>query len=106
MSLDNIEMVDSVGTSIADGTVILSIIDGWDWNDHEKHLNALQNKLNAYFNFIESGQIYESYPEAEGQALRIDIICKFPIPDEGIVFLEKATVVAKELNVDLSKTIL
>ena len=102
MSLDNVEVVDAVGIEISDGTVVLSIIDAWDWNDQPRHLHALQNKINAYFGFVESGEIYESYPEASGQTLRIDIVCKFPIPDAGLIFLEKASVVAAELNLTVT----
>lgn len=98
MSLDNVEVVDAVGTEAEGGTIVLSIIDGWDWNDERGHLQALQSKLNAYFEFVETGQIYEAYPEASGQPLRIDIVSKFPIPEVGLSFLEKASAVASELN--------
>lgn len=102
MSLDNVEVVDAVGTETGDGTVVLSIIDGWDWGDEQRHLRALQNKLNAYFGFVESGQIYETYPEADGQPLRIDIVSKFPFPNAGLAFLEKASAVAGELNMTVT----
>jgi len=102
MSLDNAEIVDAVGTATEDGTVVLSIIDGWDWNNEQRHLLALQEKLNAYFGFVESGQIYEAYPEASGQALRIDVVSKFPIPEAGLAFLKKASAVAAQLNMTVA----
>lgn len=102
MSLDNAEVVDAVGTETEDGTVVLSIIDGWDWADERGHLRALQDKLNAYFGFVETGQIYEAYPEASGQPLRIDIVSKFPIPEAGLSFLQKASAVAAELNMTVT----
>jgi hypothetical protein len=102
MSLDNVEVVDAVGTETEGGTVVLSIIDAWDWNDERSHLRALQDKLNAYFGFVESGQIYEAYPDADGPPLRIDIVSKFPIPEAGLAFLEKASAVAAELNMTVA----
>ena len=102
MSLDNVEVVDAVGTETRDGTVVLSIIDAWDWSDEQRHLRALQDKLNAYFDFVESGQIYEAYPEAAGQPLRIDVVSKFPIPDVGLAFLARASTVAAELNMTVT----
>ncbi len=98
MSLDNTDVVDAVGTETKDDTIVLSIIDGWDWTDEQRHLQALQHKLNAYFIFVESGEIFLSYPEAIGHVVRVDIIGKFPIPDIGLAFLKKATIVAAELN--------
>lgn len=105
MSLDNLEVVDAVGTEAEDGAVVLSIIDGWDWVDEQHHLHALQEKINAYFGFVESGQIYEAYPEAKGRPLRIDIISKFSVPQVGLAFLEKASAVAAQLNMTVAHRI-
>ena len=102
MSLDDVKVVDAVGIEKATGVVMLSIIDYWDWQNERQHLLALQDKLNAYFNFVESGQLYTEYPDAKGRSLCIDIIGKFPIPDTGLVFLEKASLVALELNIKVT----
>src|ERR1700681_2135590 len=69
MSLDNLEVVDAVGTEKDGGTIVLTIFDAWDWDDRREHLLALQAKLNSYFAFVESGQIYEAYPSAAGRTL-------------------------------------
>ena len=84
MSLDNLEAVDAVGTEKDSGTVVLTIFDAWDWDDQTRHLMALQAKLNAYFGFVESGQIYEAYPAAAGKALRLDVISRYPLADEAL----------------------
>jgi hypothetical protein len=57
MSLDNLEVVDVVGTERDSGTIVLTILDAWDWDDQRGHLLALRAKLNAYFGFVESGKI-------------------------------------------------
>ena len=101
MSLNNIQVIDAVGTDNSDGTVVLSIIDSWDWRDEQLHIRALQEKLNAYFGFVESGQIYEFYPDANGKDLRVDIVSKFPIPKVGLIFLEKASTTAAQLKMRL-----
>lgn len=105
MSLDNLKVVDAVGTEAEGGTIVLSIIDGWDWVDEQRHLRALQEKLNAYFSFVESGQIYEAYPEADGRPLRIDVVSKFSMPKAALVFLEKASSVAGQLNMTVAHRI-
>jgi hypothetical protein len=101
MSLENISVVDAVGTEPATDCVVLSILDSWDWSDERSHLLALQNKLNSYFNFIESGQIYEIYPAAEGRPLRIDLICRYPLPSIATGFLNIATTIAEQLAVSV-----
>jgi hypothetical protein len=102
MSLDNLEVVDTVGTERDGGEVVLTIFDAWNWSDEREHLLALQAKLNAYFGFVESGQIYEDYPTAAGKALRIDIVTRYPVPDTASSFLEKAADVASQLNITIT----
>jgi hypothetical protein len=99
MSLDNLEVVDVVGTERDGGTIVLTILDAWDWDDQSRHLLALQAKLNPYFGFVESGQIYEAYPSAVGKVLRIDVISRYPMPDIALTFLEKAAAVASQLKI-------
>ena len=77
MSLDNTEVVDAIGTDKSTNTVVLTIIDSWDWKSELGHLEALQEKLNAYFCFVESRQIYESYPDASDRKLRIDVVGRY-----------------------------
>ncbi|WP_131857353.1 DUF6572 domain-containing protein [Bosea sp. BK604] len=105
MGLDNLKVVDVVGTETDDGTVVLSIIDCWDWVDEPRHLRALQEKLNAYFGFVESRQLYEAYPDAAGRPLRIDVISKFSMPQAALAFLEEASAVAARLNMTVAHRI-
>ena len=101
MSLNNLQLIDAVGTETKSGETVLSLIDEWDWQDEPKHLLALQQKLNAYFKFVESRQIFESYPSALNSMVRIDIISKFPLPQNAFVFLRKASNVAAQLNLEI-----
>lgn len=105
MSLDNLEVVDAVGTEIESSVVVLTIVDSWDWQDQRTHLTALQAKLNTYFGFVESGQIYASYPDAREKALRIDIVSKFAPPEMALKFLEKASAVAARLNLTIAQRV-
>ncbi len=106
MSLDRIDVVDAVGTDRKSGTIVLNLLDSWDWHDESGHLTALQDKINAYLAFVKSGQIYEDYPTAAGKALRIDVITRYPVPDVALAFLEKAAAVASQLNIAITHRIL
>ena len=101
MGLENVSVVDAVGTETALDCVVLSIIDSWDWSDEHGQLLALQSKLNAYFGFVESGQMHEAYPAAEGKCLRIDLISRYPLPTTAVDFLNNAKVVAEALAISL-----
>lgn len=76
MSIIDLEKIDIIGTD-PDGFVRLTISDHLDWEDEEYHLRTLQDKINKYLEFIESGQIYEEYIDAKGKELRIDVISKY-----------------------------
>ena len=56
MGLENPDIIDAVGTETGSGDVILTIFDGNEWDDELVHLRALQDKINSYFSFIESGR--------------------------------------------------
>jgi hypothetical protein len=99
MSLANSTIVDAVGIENETGSVVLTIADSWDWFEEHDHLLALQSKLDAYFEFVESGQVWDVYPAARGRQLVIDVVSKFSPPKAALEFMEKVTLVASRLNV-------
>jgi hypothetical protein len=101
MALDKFDTIDAVGIEKGSDFVALSILDSWDWQDERGHLLALQSKLNAYFQFIETGQIWKSYPQAIGRQIVIDVIGKFPLPQIAIDFLHRAADACAALNVKI-----
>ena len=46
--------------------------------------------INKYLEFIESGQIYEDYPDAKEKELRIDVISKYDFTELGNNFIRIA----------------
>ena len=101
MALDKPYVVDAVGIDRNTGSVVLTIADDRGWEDPKEHILALQEKFNAYFNFIESGELLEAYPNAVGRPIVIDVIARFPIPKIGIDFLELAAASAADLGVTI-----
>jgi hypothetical protein len=104
MTLVQTNVIDAIGTE-HDGTVVLSIIDGWDWSDPDDHLVALQDKLNTYFGFVETGELLIEYPSAENHPIRIALVSRLPIPNEAVALLEQADLVAAQLDVRVSRRI-
>lgn len=88
MSVDQIDVIDVVSKS-KDGEIVLTISDHLNWNNTREHLFMLQEKVNAYLRFIESGELYCKYPEAKGRQVRIDIKFHYRPTLEASAFLDK-----------------
>ena len=87
MSIEDLESVDFIGIDNNE-KVVLTISDHLEWN--QEHLLLLQEKLNLYLSFIESGEILESYPQAQGKAIKINVVCKHQPTEEALAFMGKA----------------
>ena len=90
MSVNNTNEIDAIGLDKNTNDVYLTVKDDIDWTDEVYHINKLQEKLNTYLRFIESGEVYDVYPEAKGKNFVIEILSKFNFPESGKDFLSKA----------------
>lgn len=106
MSLDKLDTVDAIGTETDSGIVILTIADAWDWTDVDNHLLALQAKVNKYIEFIETGQIYETYPLAIGRRLAVDLITRYPLPGETSCLMHAISRTLAQLNVEFRQRVI
>jgi hypothetical protein len=48
----------------------------------------LQEKVNAYLRFMESGEIYEAYPKSRNKALVIRLIGKYDMCESAMIFFK------------------
>jgi len=78
VSVENPSAVDYIGVEKDSGKVVLTISDHLDWEDEESHLLTLQEKINRYLAFVESGELLMSYPDATGRAVVVDVVAKYP----------------------------
>jgi hypothetical protein len=88
MGLDKTHVIDAIGTDILTGTVRLTIIDDMEWS--REHLRLLQDKLNAYIAFVESGEFVSTYPGAADRGVAIDLVLRHRPDAEARQFLEAA----------------
>lgn len=102
MGLDNERVIDYVSFEQKTDTVVLTLCDAWDWEDEMAHLLALQNKLNTYFEFIESGQLLETEPLAALREVRIDIYTMHPLTPLGHELVKAAGEAAIPLGVHVT----
>lgn len=61
MSIIDQETVDAMAITMDGQGIKLLITDHIAWNDEYGHLLLLQNKINAYITFLESGQYRDIY---------------------------------------------
>lgn len=87
MSLMNSEVVDFISIDL-NGNAVLTVSDDLIWDDKNEHLMALQNKINAYLSFIESGNLYQDYPNAKNRDIVIEIVAKYEPNDKARIFLD------------------
>ncbi|HGG9734529.1 TPA: DUF6572 domain-containing protein, partial [Neisseria meningitidis] len=67
MSILEENVIDSA--SIENGILILTISDHLKWDN--EHLFLLQEKINSYIQYIESGQIFEDFGESSYETIEI-----------------------------------
>jgi hypothetical protein len=87
MSLEQTDVIDYISVGKKTGVVNLTLVDPMDWTDENRHLTLLQDKLNAYLRFIESGEIEQSYPAAVGRKRSINVVAQFEPSKEGFRLL-------------------
>ena len=93
MSIEDQSTIDAIGIN-QEGQVILTISNHLEWNS--EHLFLLQEKINKYLSFIESGEILESYPESKGRVLKINVVCKYEPSSEASNFLSQCKAVINQ----------
>jgi hypothetical protein len=96
VTLAHPEVIDWLGIEKDTGYVVLTIVDDLDWTDEHSHLLALQDKLNRYLAFIESGEVFDRLledvkrPVVRDTPIKVSILAKFPPPARAREFIEHA----------------
>jgi hypothetical protein len=85
MSIEQANVIDFMSTDRVSGYITLTATDHLEWGSRE-HLLLVQEKLNSYLAFVESGEIFASYPTAKGKPIKFDIVCQFEPDEEAIRF--------------------
>jgi hypothetical protein len=73
-------VIDVIAQDAKTGEVVLVMNEPERWDDTDKRLLALQERLNAYVSFLLDGEMAEAHPELAGKPTRIELRCAH-IPD-------------------------
>jgi hypothetical protein len=91
MSVDQTDKIDFLWKDDQRGCVMLTITDHFEWEeDDEVHLEMLQEKLNAYMHFVESGELLKARPAYKGLPVVIHVRAKYQLSDEAAKFYKLA----------------
>ena len=74
----------------------LVIVDHLPWDEDARvHMYLLQEKINKYLAYVESGEFLRSYPDDAGIPVSIRIIGKYPVSSGGLEFLAKVRAITE-----------
>lgn len=99
MSIIQIDIIDIISNT-PNGKVMLTISDHLPWDKKNEHLLLLQEKLNKYLQFIESGEIFESYPAAKNQKIIISLSMQYEPNQDTLIFLNRCKEVISNAGID------
>lgn len=102
MAIDETDVVDAIGVDGVSGKLVMSIADHLDWKEERLHLEALRDKFNAYLRAIQDGDLVNSYPDAEGRSIVIELVSRVALPEVGLKFLDHVRETASALGVEVS----
>ncbi len=100
MSVRQTQSIDAISVEEDSGACVLTITDHLEWGD-DQHLFLLQEKLNSYLAFIESGEITEHVEDAQAREIRVDVVMVHEPDDKALDFLRAAAETIKSAGFTL-----
>jgi hypothetical protein len=84
-------------------SLILTICDHLSWGEEtdDVHLLMLQNKINSYLSYIESGELNERFVAKDYDNIVIEIIAKYPFSSDCIKFFNMSKQIIVEAGFGL-----
>ncbi|MEY2304844.1 hypothetical protein COK52_25095 [Bacillus thuringiensis] len=90
MGLRELDEIDFMGYDKDEKIAYLIITDEEDWKDEDGHISLLIEKIHTCMAFVESGEVFERYPETKEYNFVIRIYAKYRYTEYGEEFLGKA----------------
>lgn len=89
MSVIETDKIDAIGIINEEQRIYLTIVDSLVWDGENVHLFTLQEKINSYLFFIESGELAKAFPNEKNFDAVIELILKYAPTNEAITFFDK-----------------
>lgn len=101
MPVSNPKIVDALSVDPASGVIELQMFEDREWIDVTQMLQDLQIKVNAYIDFVLSGQLYAK-PEYNARPVRIIVHFQFDPPSQVQEVCQKLAVHLHGLSMELA----
>lgn len=102
MTVEQTNKIDYASVDKNSGELLLTISDHLPWGENdERHLYLIQEKINSYLRFIESGEIESKIQQAKGRTITINVVGKFPLSEQANLFFSRFRKVIQESGYDL-----
>ena len=99
MSIENTRVIDAIGSNDEKATITLLATDHPQWGeDDDQHMLLLQEKVNTYLRFYESGEIFAHFPEAKHYSVALKISGAYNLNSKGKWFYDQMIPILKEAN--------
>jgi hypothetical protein len=76
VTIEDRNTVDSISVSEDGKDYELLMTEERLFEDSDLQFEQLEDKINAYIDFIQLGQLYEQYPQARGHELKVCLVCR------------------------------
>ena len=105
MTIEEAGKVDIVALPRNRREVILLVADHLPWSDDEQgrleHAFLLQEKLNDYLRYVESGDLYRDFPNAKGRKVVFLVGHKYEIPRDVNMVLSRMQEFLADVGIEL-----
>jgi hypothetical protein len=102
MSIEQLQTVDMIADNVEEGEASLVITDHLPWDATQPdHLLLLQEKINSYISFFESGEIFEGRAHLRDRRLKLKVVGLHPLSALAEEFYERARPVLEEVGLPL-----
>ena len=102
MTIEQTRVIDFIADDAANGISSLVITDHLEWDATQpNHLLLLQEKINTYITFFESGEIFETREHLHNRALRVKVVGLYPLSSEAQAFYKRVREVLQSIGLDL-----
>lgn len=104
MTISNSNSVDIIQVDQAGKTTRLIITDHLEWVGgklDDEHLWELQEKVNCYLKYVESGQLNADYPDQTGKQVVVQVYGKFDRSPAAVAFYGQMKEVLAEASYQL-----
>jgi len=100
MGIEDIHKIDLVVEERDNGPIRLQMLEAREWSLSAERIEQLENKISAYYNFVESGQLTNQVPTAKGRKCVVELICQHEPPAKLISMFPQVRALFAQQKID------